>query len=233
MGILGIEMISLYNYNPLTDAFILIICLGCISYFVILKTLMKRIFKWYDLRKEHNDITKDNEYDDMIKTRQRFKSSYNKHSELQHLENYLQQNEQHREASEVLLDDLKSNLRKDFDKYKTVKDQNELATLLLSDHLTNSLTKGLENRKDDTEVAAMEIVLNFVKALEYNKLYQDKLEAQEQEYQYKKSLLKSNHDAKPKIMEKFERAKENYIEGLKLVTFEGGEEQQVNFKINT
>jgi hypothetical protein len=223
MGVLGIEMISLYSYNPLTDAFMLISALSCILYFALMKVFVKKLFKWYDSSKEQNDITKDNEYEEMIKIRQRFKSHYKKHSEIQLLENYLKHNEKYREPSELLLDELKNNLLKDFDKYKTVKDPDELASLLLGDYLTNILNKGLEHRKEDIEVAAMEIVLSFIKALEYNKLNQDKLAMQEQEYKFKSSILKSHHDAKPRIMEKFERAKDSYIDGLKLMTFEGGD----------
>jgi hypothetical protein len=216
--ILGVEMISLYNYNPLTDSFMIILGFLVGFYFIGINFALKKACQLYDQSKPGNDIAQEKEYHEIAKARLKTRGGDiggGNANEMELLEAYLIQNKEFKQGAEGMMDELKQNLKKNFDKYKTVKDSDELTAMLLSDYLTNNLYKTIGEGGCDSEVTAMNIVYNFIKQLEYNKLNQEKLSHELFEKESKRSLRQSGLEGRRVVQEKFANAKENYLIELK------------------
>jgi hypothetical protein len=104
---IGIELISITNYNPLYDNLMTAVTFGLIAYLIFVFWAIKKIFRKVDLKKENpNFITNLTELEEMLNYRRNLvNADVNIYTdEIEFLNNHLKLNEKYRATAEQLME---------------------------------------------------------------------------------------------------------------------------------
>lgn len=157
---IGLELVSITNYNPFTDLCMLFIILACAIYFIMLKIAVNNLFRAIDLKNPDHDLVEtEEEYEQILKERMKMNNKeggealaiyeYNKYIDA----NYKQYSALSEKVYKELIDKSKNFLlliflvNVDYESYKGMPNEREFINELLGDKLWDLLNKYVDRVK--------------------------------------------------------------------------------------
>ena len=190
---LGIELISIYSYNPLSDLMMLVVVILLGIYFRLLNWIIQKLFFNYDMKYYPKSITLPEKYEEILKTRLKMQSNTDvillKEKEI--YQNYLNLNCRFKKPSEDILLFLKDVYESPeiFNQLRQINEKDEMINKIISEALMKEILKRTNNGLDiNFENPILIGVFDFFKALEYSKIAYELKSCEERELENAKNI---------------------------------------------